>query len=87
MSRDVCSHCGADVPRGSLACPECGSDAETGWADEADLHEAAFGEFTEDDYREVVRDLRGAVDRSPRRWILLAIAILTLALFVLTYVL
>ena len=26
-----CPYCEARVPRGVLACPECGSDAETGW--------------------------------------------------------
>ena len=26
-----CPHCGAPVPGGRLACPECGSDAQTGW--------------------------------------------------------
>lgn len=29
---DECPHCGARFKRGRLACPECGSDAETGWA-------------------------------------------------------
>ena len=29
----VCPNCGADVPRKALACPECGSDHETGWRD------------------------------------------------------
>ena len=33
MSRSTfeCPHCGAPVPAGRLACPECGSDAGTGW--------------------------------------------------------
>ena len=26
-----CPQCGAAVPAGRLACPECGSDARTGW--------------------------------------------------------
>lgn len=26
-----CPHCGAPVREGRLACPECGSDADTGW--------------------------------------------------------
>ena len=34
--RSLCPHCDADVPRGALACPECGSDANTGWSEEAD---------------------------------------------------
>lgn len=32
---ETCPVCGADVPRNAKACPECGSDHETGWSDEA----------------------------------------------------
>ncbi len=28
---EVCPVCGEDVPRGSLACPECGADHNSGW--------------------------------------------------------
>ena len=36
MSQDfTCPHCGADVPADALACPECGSDQETGWSEAA----------------------------------------------------
>ena len=31
-----CPHCDSPVPSGALACPECGSDAESGWSDTAD---------------------------------------------------
>jgi len=27
-----CPHCGAQVPSSATACPECGSDNETGWS-------------------------------------------------------
>lgn len=27
----VCPNCGARFPEGRLSCPECGSDAQTGW--------------------------------------------------------
>jgi len=30
-----CPHCDAPVSAGALACPECGSDAESGWSEEA----------------------------------------------------
>lgn len=30
-----CPNCGADLPRNARVCPECGSDEETGWSDEA----------------------------------------------------
>ncbi|MCR9244168.1 MAG: hypothetical protein NXI31_03995 [bacterium] len=33
----ACPHCGADVLAGSKACKACGSDAETGWQDEAEI--------------------------------------------------
>ncbi len=35
MNPDVCPNCGAEVPPGARACPECGSDEQTGWSDEA----------------------------------------------------
>jgi hypothetical protein len=88
MSRTVCSHCGADVPRGAPACTECGSDAETGWASDEALHGAAFAPFTDEDYEDVVRDLEGDDGGiSAGRWIWIAIAVLTLLAFALTYVL
>src|SRR5688500_3832263 len=31
----VCPVCGEDVPRGSLACPECGADHNSGWREDA----------------------------------------------------
>lgn len=31
----ICPNCGADVPAKARACPECGSDEETGWAEDA----------------------------------------------------
>lgn len=41
----VCPHCGADVPRTATACPECGSDDQTGWSDEAEyVHLLSYDE-------------------------------------------
>jgi hypothetical protein len=31
----ACPHCGAKVPADASACPECGSDNETGWSEAA----------------------------------------------------
>ncbi len=28
-----CANCGAEIPAGSRACPECGADEHTGWRD------------------------------------------------------
>ena len=35
MAPEICPNCGAEVPRGARACPECGSDEQTGWSEEA----------------------------------------------------
>ena len=35
MPPAVCPNCGATVPRNAKACPECGSDDQTGWSEEA----------------------------------------------------
>lgn len=37
---DVCPVCGEDVPRGSLACPECGADYNSGWRGDANTYDA-----------------------------------------------
>jgi hypothetical protein len=42
-----CANCGADIPRGAKACPECGADERTGWRESSvydgmDLPDAAF---------------------------------------------
>ena len=37
MNHDfTCPHCGASVPPDATACPECGSDSQTGWSEQAD---------------------------------------------------
>jgi hypothetical protein len=47
-----CPHCGYEVPDGALACPDCGSDDETGWSETAyvgglDLPEPGWGDEIE----------------------------------------
>ena len=32
----TCPHCGAEVPPKARVCPECGSDAQTGWSQQAE---------------------------------------------------
>jgi zinc-ribbon domain len=36
MPPEICPNCGAEVPRNAKACPECGSDEETGWSEKAE---------------------------------------------------
>jgi hypothetical protein len=51
----VCPVCGEDVPRGSLACPECGADHNSGWRPGADLHDGLDLPEEQFDYDEFVR--------------------------------
>ena len=37
VAPEECPNCGATFRAGRLACPECGSDAETGWRGAEDL--------------------------------------------------
>lgn len=51
---EICPNCGAEVPPNARACPECGSDSETGWNERAaaqnlDLPDEDF------DYQEFVK--------------------------------
>jgi hypothetical protein len=46
---EECANCGASIPRGAKACPECGADEQTGWRetssyDGLDLPDTAFEE-------------------------------------------
>lgn len=54
MPPEICPNCGAEVPPSAKACPECGSDEQTGWSEAAetgglDLPEEHF------DYDEFVK--------------------------------
>lgn len=35
MDEACCPNCGAELPPRAKACPECGSDEQTGWSEEA----------------------------------------------------
>ena len=80
MNRTHCPHCGASLPRGASACPDCGSDEQTGWADEGVRDEALWGEFDEQDYEDVVRDIAGNGDAGQNR-VMLIVTLVALAAF------
>jgi hypothetical protein len=54
----VCPVCGEDVPPKSLACPECGSDHNTGWKEDAHTYDGldlpdddfSYDEFVEKEF-------------------------------------
>ena len=35
---EICPVCGEDVPRGSLACPACGADHNSGWRQDVEIY-------------------------------------------------
>ncbi|MCC7139453.1 MAG: zinc ribbon domain-containing protein [Planctomycetes bacterium] len=89
-----CPVCGADVPARAAACPGCGADERTGWAEQGDaadvLHEQGLDlpETSLDDERYarfVAEELGGEPPRpaAPRRGTLVAIALFVLAVAVL----
>jgi uncharacterized membrane protein YvbJ len=83
VSPEICPNCGAEVPRNAKACPECGSDEETGWSEEThadglDLPEEKF------DYDDFVNREFGTKKHIPRgiSWFWWVIAVVLLVVFV-----
>ena len=83
MPPEICPNCGAEVPRDAKACPECGSDEQTGWSEQA----VASGLGLPDDsfdYDRFVREEFGERHAVPDRvgwrwWVVAALVLLILA--------
>ena len=81
-SPEVCPVCGTEVPRNAKACPECGSDEQTGWSEQAetgglDLPDEHF------DYKDFVDREFGGKKPVPRGqhwfwWVLAIVVIIVL---------
>ncbi len=76
----ICPNCGTEVPLKALACPECGSDENTGWSedtmyDKLDLPEAETS------------NTRSTTSLFQNRYFLYIVAILALLAFLWIYVL
>ena len=53
---EECPVCSEEVPRGSLACPACGADYNSGWRPDADIHDGLDLPGNDDfDYDEFTR--------------------------------
>jgi len=78
----ICPNCGAEVPPKAKACPECGSDEQTGWSEQAhqdglDLPDENF------DYDKFVENEFGDKKPIPRgNWFWWIVAVLVLAAFI-----
>ena len=80
MAPEYCPNCGAAVPDGARACPECGADEQTGWSERAhaqrlDLPDEDFdyAEFARNEFEH--RPLRR---RGPQRlwWVVAVVTLL-----------
>ena len=80
MTPEVCPNCGAGIPPGAKACPECGSDEQTGWSEDAhsDNLNLPGGHF---DYDDFVKREFGGERTIPRgiHWFWWLVAVLLLA--------
>lgn len=90
MPPEYCPHCGAEVPPDAKACPECGSDEETGWSDRAHADRLGIPD-DEFDYDRFIQEEFGEEQHNrvkPRgiSWLWWVVAIITLIAFVLLIV-
>ena len=73
---EICPVCGDTVPRGALACPECGADERSGWREGAGTYDEGDGGF---DHDEFVKDEFGSRVKPkglPTFWWLVAIGVI-----------
>jgi uncharacterized membrane protein YvbJ len=78
---EICPQCGTEVPRKALACPECGSDYETGWSEEADEQRLGlpddkfdYDEFVKEEFGEEKKEIR-PTGISPLWWIVAIVVV------------
>ncbi len=83
-----CPTCGAELPEGAVACPECGSCEETGWSERArydslgvdyDADEFNYEEFVENEFGKA----KPALNR--RQIVISIVALLLIVIFIASY--
>ena len=76
---EICPVCGEDVPRGSLACPECGADHNSGWREDADIYDAVDLPDEKFNYDNFIREEFGSPAKPAgiqRLWWIIAVLLL-----------
>ena len=76
-----CPNCGAFVPEGRLACPECGSDENTGWKSSEEV------EYESVDIPDSYEEFAMATSSRRRQSFVAGVAFLVLVAFVLFLIL
>lgn len=86
MTPEVCPNCGVDVPPGARACPECGSDEDTGWSEDAAYDEVGLPEeFDYDQFVEREFGKKGSVPGGVNRfWWAVTVVLLIAVIMYLT---
>ena len=56
----LCPVCDHEVPRGALACPECGADHNSGWREDAETYEGLDLPDEDFNYDQFVREEFGS---------------------------
>lgn len=83
MTPEICPNCGAELAPGAKACPECGSDEQTGWSETARAQDLGLPD-EQFDYQDFVK--REFEDQGPVphgvHWLWWAVAVGLLALLV-----
>jgi len=64
MPPEICPNCGAGVPPNAKACPDCGSDEQTGWSEDAAAVKLGLPDESFD-YQRFVREEFGGPQPSP----------------------
>jgi uncharacterized membrane protein YvbJ len=84
---EICPNCGAEVPPNAKACPECGSDENTGWSEQAryDSLDLPDDKFNYDDFVEREFGWKKPVPRG-QHWFWWIIAVLIVVALVLAFV-
>jgi RNA polymerase subunit RPABC4/transcription elongation factor Spt4 len=85
----ICPVCGAEVPAGARACPECGSDERTGWSDQTIYDDTGITDPDEDEFKHEEWLRREGVlspKRPARQWLWWGIALLVLLAILFQYV-
>jgi hypothetical protein len=77
--------CGENVPRGSLACPDCGADHNSGWRENAEVYNAVDLPDEDFNYEEFVQREFGSSPKPAIKGVWWITAIVLLAAFIAIY--
>jgi uncharacterized membrane protein YvbJ len=85
MAPDICPNCGAVVPSGARACPECGADERTGWSDDARADQLGIPDDSFDYADFVEREFGGKKPKRKNQFLWAAVALILIVVFVLFF--